>query len=366
MTEAPDALPSWVAKAARLPLAFAQVREDARIDLEVVRRLGRGVRVLMVASGGCTAAALAASGNVGRLHLVDPNPTQIALTRLKLRLVQHADPSRRLALLGHAPLPASERRRSVSEELAALELPPEAIGPPAVWSEIGPDHTGRYECCFAALRALLQRHEAELVEVLHPSDPAAQAARVAPETPLGRALDAALDEALALPNLVALFSERATHNPRMPFSRHFAERTRHVLATLPAADNPYLWQMYRGRFPEGVAHPWLTAEPSADWPELVFSSTDMQTALAQTDDRHDLVHLSNILDWLPESEAADLLAHARAALRPGGVVLIRQLNSTLDIPRLGPDVTWQPDTAQALHRADRSFFYRELHLGGRR
>jgi len=47
-------------------------------------------------------------------------------------------------------------------------------------------------------------------------------------------------------------------------------------------------------------------------------------------------------------------------------VLIRQLNSTLDIPALGAQFAWEESEAAALHAADRSFFYRGLHLGRKR
>jgi hypothetical protein len=54
---------AWVDEALRMPVAFAQVREDPRVDLAVVERLRRGdLSGLMIASGGCTAAALVASG----------------------------------------------------------------------------------------------------------------------------------------------------------------------------------------------------------------------------------------------------------------------------------------------------------------
>ena len=114
--------PSWVLEAAALPVAFAQVREDPLLDLWVVERLGSDSRVIMVASGGCTAALLAAASNVGRLHLVDPNPAQLALSRLKLRLLQTTDPSTRLALLGHAEMPLAERQPRLKAELAAPGL----------------------------------------------------------------------------------------------------------------------------------------------------------------------------------------------------------------------------------------------------
>ncbi len=366
MTPTPHDLPGWVTEAARLPLTFAQVREDSLLDLQVVARLGPKARVLMIASGGCTAAALAASGQVAEVHLCDINAAQLALTRLKLRLLQTASPDRRLALLGHAPMPSAERFKEVERELAELDIAPSIFGPVDSWSQIGLDQAGRYEQAFAQLRALLRPYQDDLLKVLRASDPSQQAAQVAPGSVLGNALDAALDQALALPNLIALFSAQATQNPVEPFARHFARQTRHLLATLPAALNPYLWQMYRGSFPEVISYPWITAPAPRLLPDLCFSHSDMLTALCQSSGNLDFVHLSNILDWLSVEEAGQLLDRAASALRPGGVVLIRQLNSTLDIPPLGPDFEWQCGEAHALHANDRSFFYRALHFGRRR
>ena len=101
--------PTWVIAAAERPIAFAKVREDALIDQWVVDQVGRNARMIMVASGGCTAAALAASGKLSHLHLVDPNPAQMALARLKLRLVESCILEERVALLGHAPMDAVDR-----------------------------------------------------------------------------------------------------------------------------------------------------------------------------------------------------------------------------------------------------------------
>src|SRR6202011_5138275 len=97
-----------------------------------------------------------------------------------------------------------------------------------------------------------------------------QARRVAPGTSLGRALDDAFDEVMALPNLVRLFGATATNNRCEPFARHFARRTRHALATLPAADNPYLWQVLAGRYPVGTPAPWLTEPAPERSPEVIW------------------------------------------------------------------------------------------------
>jgi S-adenosylmethionine-diacylglycerol 3-amino-3-carboxypropyl transferase len=361
-----DMLASWVAEAAKLPVAFAQVREDPLLDDWIVRQLNPKARIIMIASGGCTLAFLAARGRTARIDVVDPNPAQIALARLKIHLLQNVAPADRLALLGHAPLPTNEREKRLLAALHTTGVGADAVGPSRVWAEEGPDHTGRYERVFAQLRKELEPHAAEVQRLLSLRDPDEQARRVDPATTLGMALDDAFDRAMDLTILVRLFGEGATRNRVEPFARHFARRTRHVLATLPAADNPYLCQVLAGHYPPGAEAPWL-AEPIPDrLPEITWNTTTMTEALRRVSGAHDFVHLSNILDWLSPEEARATLDLARAALRPGGWIIIRQLNSTLDIPSLSEGFAWQAEDAQELHGRDRSFFYRDLHVGRKR
>ena len=352
----------WACELARRPIAFAQVREDARLDQWVIQQLKEGAQVLMVASGGCTAAALAGLSNVSRLHLVDINPAQIALARLKLRLLATAEPAERFAILGHAPMSVAERRRRLSVELIAMGLSTEALGPIELVATVGLDQAGRYEGIFGVLREALGEVADELMALLQLRDPVEQARRADPKTRLGSVLDSAFDSVMALPNLIELFGERATRNRCEPFSRHFASRTRAALATLPAADNPYLWQMLLGRFPDDVCYPWLVAPAPARWPEIQWTVSGMSDALVQTTQTFDFIHLSNILDWLAPEEAQSVFEHAWKALRPGGWVFVRQLNSNLDLPSLGGRFQWHKASADALLKQDRSFFYRRLHL----
>jgi S-adenosylmethionine-diacylglycerol 3-amino-3-carboxypropyl transferase len=91
----------------------------------------------------------------------------------------------------------------------------------------------------------------------------------------------------------------------------------------------------------------------------------VDSALANTAGGVSFIHLSNVLDWLSPEQAAATLELAREALVPGGYVLIRQLNSTLDIPALGPQLQWLAELGRELHARDRSFFYRFIHVGRR-
>ena len=355
-------LASWMERTTGLPLAFAQVREDALQDRWIVDSLAPDARVLMIASGGCTAALLATRPNVAQLHLVDANPAQLALAQLKLRLLT-LPVEKRLAILGHTEMDASSRAATLTQLLDELQQPTTIFGPFDFVVEKGPDHVGRYELLFDRLRAMLGEHLPELHRAMSLSDPNEQASCLAPGTELGDAFDRAIDDAMFLPTLVHLFGPEPTKNPVQVFSRHFAERTRHVLATLPANTNPYLWQMLAGRFSENAVSPWLEIAPQATVPEIHYTQSFMAPVLEDNVEKYDFVHISNILDWLTIEEAVRTLSAAWRALRPGGMILIRQLNSSLDIRAMCEQFQWDASRSEEMQRTDRSFFYRGVHLG---
>ena len=355
---------SWLENAAALPVAFAQVREDALLDQAVVRGLGaEASRLIMVASGGCTAALLASMPQVRSLRLVDANPAQLALTKLKLRLLLDPSTEKRLRLLGHLGMPADARRQKLKTLFSEIGLEENVFGPISLVARLGPDHVGRYERVFAALRRALASSQTELDSLLSLSNVGEQIRAAATESMLGRRLDEALEKVMSMPNLVRLFGAEATNNPLVPFSRHFARQIRRALAEGTACDNPYLWQMLKGRYPAGCFAPWFACAAPPTFPEIAFVNTSMEQALESAKEPYDFIHLSNILDWLSPKAAARTLQLTEQALKPGGRIFIRQLNSALDIRRAGVMFEWLNEESEALHKKDRSFFYRALHLG---
>lgn len=329
-------VPAWVEAAASLPVAFAQVREDPRIDLELCSTLEAGATVVMIASGGDTAICLSRLA-LGRLLVVDMNASQLALTRCKWQLARQASQEEAMAWLGH--LPMDGRVAKIRDTLEQLGLPSHVLGPLHWVGQVGADFVGRYEQLFAALRVALASHP----------------------------LEEAFAQVMSLENLVALFGRLATQNPRHSFAGHFAGRTRLAMSRPDSGNNPFLSQILSGTFPPDHYWDWLS--PKGWGAPMVrlecFHGPMLAALLGLPEASADLVHLSNVLDWLSAQEACELLQAARRALKVGGRVIVRQLNSSLDIPRLPVSLSWDLAAGVALEARDRSFFYPHLHLGTR-
>ena len=358
----------WLDDAAALPVAFAQVREDPLLDLEVVAETGPGARILMVASGGCTAAFLASSGTVASLHLVDPNPAQIALTKLKLHLVAHSHREERAFLLGHTLGDPDLRRSRLETHAQAAGISLADLGPEALVSKLGPDEAGRYERLFAHFRGELKwRGQSGVVREIFGLADLEQQRTIARDPAFAAALRDACDATFSLPILVRLFGTGATGNARAPFAEHFRDRIHAGLAASRAIDNPWLRTLLLGASDAaGEPLPWIGLPPGTRVPPVRATVAPMSVALREADpESADVVHLSNILDWLNPEEARDTLMLATRVLAPGGVIVVRQLNSTLDIPSLGGGIEWDAPWGAALLQKDRSFFYRAIHVGRR-
>lgn len=363
---------TWLDHAERSPLRFSQVREDPRLDLELIDGQPAGASGVMIASGGDTAALLQSRSRLRCLHLVDASPAQLALTQMKLEL-QRSDIARdrALAILGHREMDPIERSREVHRLLGDLKIDPAILGPSEMVGALGPDHIGRYELLFAELRRQLYQSESgpALRRWLHETLPDKAARMIQPDSKLGRAIDRAFDDVMDLKNLIRLFGEDATQNPLLTFARHFAEQTRQSLRRFAPAENPFLWQIFAGRFPDDVLYDWMNCAVSKQTDttpkmEICFHQGMMREVLDDlAPGAFAFVHLSNILDWLPPEEATRTLAAAARILQPGGLAIIRQLNSSLDIRNLPGELAWDAAQSASLLERDRSFFYRAIHVG---
>lgn len=355
----------WALAAANLPIAFSQVREDPRLDVEIAKRLPPEATGMMIASGGETAVCLARLP-FSSLLLVDVNPAQLALTRCRFHLAATYRSRETFALLGHLPMAPGDRGNAWSQIFQTLKLPDHALGKPSHLAHLGPDHCGRYEAAFHQLRHILEPHNDRISQFLQTIDAASASDLIAPTTETGAALESAFAQALRLENLVALFGEEATRNPRKPFHIHFMDQLRDIVSRQAPATNPWIWQLLAGEFPPATAIDWLD-DPAPILTSPTYLRASMLDALSATPaGTMDFIHLSNILDWLSPTAATETLAATHRALRPGGYAILRQLNSSLDIPSLYPSLIWHSAEGERLQRMDRSFFYPNIHLASRK
>ena len=176
----------------------------------------------------------------------------------------------------------------------------------------------------------------------------------------------ALAQVMSLSNLTTLFGCEAAQNPRVPFHTHFANRSDLAFARADSSINPFLHQMYEGQFVKGHRYDWL----QNNFPvltEVAWSCGRMTEVLMGLPKASvDLVHISNILDWLSPEQATETLSAATRALKPGGQIIARQLNSSLDFNFLTDEVLWDLDLGRRMEQVDRSFFYPQIFVGTRR
>jgi S-adenosylmethionine-diacylglycerol 3-amino-3-carboxypropyl transferase len=356
----------WLEHVAAAPLRSAQVREDPRTDAWVAEQLTPGCRGLLPAAGGCTACFLAAQGRFRNLVLVDPEPAQLALARLKLAWLESLRPEQRMALLGHRPMAMNERARALRDELEQRGFAPDRFGALDQVAAQGLDHAGRFELLLARLGHVLGSvaGAGDLLDRLVTLDrPDRQRAFLDLHPELLEGLAAALDQVMTPAILARLFGAGAASHPERPFPDYFHRQLVRALRALPAANNPYLAQFLVGRTRTPPPLPWLTLARQPVRTDLTFVQATLAEALGQDSEPLDFIDLSNALDGLEWDQARELLDRAAARLAPGGWVVVRQLNSALPVHRLGRRIRWRPEASRALYAWDRSFLCTRLHAG---
>jgi S-adenosylmethionine-diacylglycerol 3-amino-3-carboxypropyl transferase len=302
--------------------------------------------------------------------LVDANPAQLALTRLKRTLLTHTEPERRQALLGHSPMVAHERQAQLISFLETVDTPINQLGEPDILGNLGPDYCGRYEQLFCALQNEIAANPslaAGLSELLSLGSAQLQRKWLSHRSGWWQELTLVFHSIFSLPILMTLFGEGATQNRRQAFAQHFLNQFRFILERQSVHANPFVWQMLRGQHPKNQIPHWLNLPSgplSTTCHEVQATMLEAMQSAAASNTQYDMVHLSNVLDWLDPAQARATLHAAWQCTRPGGWVLIRQLNSMLNIRTLGESIGWQWDThmSEKFAQTDRSFFYRALHV----
>lgn len=271
---------------------------------------------------------------------------------------------KRLEILGYEHMNSSDRKEIMLGYMKALNINSNIFGNIDEIASCGFDFSGRYEKVFEELRKHLSNYKNQLEKLFLLTDIEEQIKYIAPETELGQALDKALDNVMSQENLVKIFEKKATANRVQNFSKHFAQRIRVYLSKHLASSSAWMANMLLGHFNNNEMFPWLTTTINKSLPKIRYVHNFMNDALKQSEpESYHVVHLSNIIDWLTPQEAEKTLELAYKALKPGGIVIIRQLNSNVDIVKLGKNFNWNLKVSKEFLDNDRSFFYRNFFVG---
>ncbi|MCB9920306.1 MAG: DUF3419 family protein [Planctomycetes bacterium] len=314
-------------------IQFAVVREDATIECAIARELERR-SALLVASGGCTALALASACPGLAQTLVDPNPAQLELVERKASLL--ADP----------------------------DIPPSRFG-------VGADEPnalhecGNFEWLFRLLRQVLD------LFVVAPSERARRFEIDEDwddvfDTPYWpRAFELVFSEGM----LVTMFGPAAIqHATPGSYPEYFRGRIEAALRRDDRSSNPYLHHLLLGRY----------SERPASWPEYLRRRSDFPAVFApevvhgtlldvRSFEPFDFVGLSNVMDWMDDASCTELAKRLADELEPGAAVLWRQLNDPRDlIGRFEAAFEFDSERDTRLLARERSAFYDAVHLGRRR
>ncbi|MFK7990253.1 MAG: DUF3419 family protein [Sandaracinaceae bacterium] len=306
------------------PLQFAVVREDPRVEQALIEATGAS-RVLLVASGGCTALTLRATHPEVALRLFDFNPAQLAHVRAK-QAARHADAP--VFNVGNA-------------------------------NPDGLNAAGNFESLFAGLRRFVEDFCVPPEELTTAFEEESKLAGTVARLTEHRYWPVAFSLFLSDPLLNTMFGPAATqHAAPGSYPGYFQRAFERGLRRPDAFNNYFLHHLLLGRYVERpAAWPDYLQHPASGAPlDLVEGALEEVPDL----DGFDLIALSNLPDWMNDAEIT-ALATTLENTRPGAHVLFRQLNNDRDLgAALGPRWTPRPMLAAELFERDRSLFYDRL------
>ena len=340
--------------AKKFPILFSQVREDPQVDLKTIDTIATPkVKVLMIASGGCTLGVLAGHPRISEIDAVDANPAQIDLCKLKLFLL-NTSPKIRAEILGHLPL--LNRLEKLTQICSSLNINPENFGSLTELNLYGPDYVGRYEWLFREFSKEFK--QTQLGQKL-PLTNSIEEQKKLLQQDLSE-VQALFDTIFSLDSLIELFGPNAVQNRKTSYSNHFYNRFIWTLSNQLIHSNPFFYQFAYLRYPTNRQTDYLSLPSQALCPVQFHTSFMLQHLASQEPATYDYVHLSNILDWETPDSIDQILHQSERVLKKGGKLCIRQLNSTVEIKDTSSLSFTLYNNTQ-----DLSFFYPKIYIGAK-
>ncbi len=313
---------------------YSVQNEDYQTEWALLDRIPRreGLRVLMIASSGENALSLLCHPAVADVHAVDINPAQIHLCELRRSAIHALSRDDQLALMGAiAPddLSTTARERTRLYERVRPALPDLTR---RFWDErrerdiaFGIQHVGRNDGIMHDIQHGLR--QAGFETLIFPHD----------ETRLD--LWCSVYQNLMTPTYIqSAFGLQSTAlaGKIAGIAGYLGECHFHAVRAVNAMLNPFVTTVFTNRYADEAGEQGfplylqdnrqaaLRRSGSTDRLHLhVGNILEVMTQVATSKGAFDLISISNIADWMTESQFADLVQQVKAYLRSDGAFLAR-------------------------------------------
>lgn len=339
-------------------IAFSQVREDPEMDLIVLESIKtQNKKALMIGSGGCSVLTMLLSQDLERIDVIDANPAQIELIKLKIAALRNLTTKEYIDFVeGHNSLTHLEKlkhdefyNQSFWEDSRLSQI------------EYGINQIGVFEQLFKELRNSFSVNPMLVLNEKEWSD--------------------AFNKVFDRDYLTEVFGEEAVkYSMSQEFSDHFSRVMKNAIEKYKGNSNYFLDQIFKGKY-ESDLPVYLEEDNKAVILENIgkmnFINQPFHDFIKQTSEQYDFIHTSNITDWLPLSMLDELYSDIKAHLRENGLVVSRRLNgdhslNDVVLRTLNKKSVKEIETTSSykvrfeiekdfdFKESDKSFFYNEL------
>lgn len=316
-------------------LQFAIVREDPKIESDLVSRQNENCSVLLIGSGGCTALSLQSEFPNASMTVLDPNPLQLDLIRKKVRTLSEFD--------------------SKSAKIAF------GVGSDDPKSLTG---CGNFESLFRSFRNFVYEFVSSSEDWLGFFTNSNRQVPFEETIFKSKYWTVAFQMFFSDPMLLAMFGKNAIQYAAPgSYPAYFQRVLEKGLLKTGAKTNYFLHHIFLGYYlDDPKCLPSYLKNQIRGLREFEYIETDAQNG--PHFGRFDVISLSNIFDWMDKSDVAQLTSRLPKEMKSGAWIVYRQLNNLSDLrSNFGPAFRFDDQLAANLHTSDRSLFYSSLHIG---
>ena len=359
--------PSIAARAAFDFIRYASVWEDADVLCEALTPVGRGGRLLSIASAGDNALALLTL-DPAEVWAVDLSQAQLACVALRVAAFEALDHDALLAFLGVNPADdrlATYRRlraRLPQEDTAFWDAHPDLV-------RRGVIHGGKFERYFHVFRrwVLPWVHSRGSVEAL-----LAPRALADQERFYAQRWDTWRWRALFRVFFSRAVMGRMGRDPEFfahvdgPVADRILSRTRYAMTAISTAENPYLAYTLGGNFRAGALPRYLERRHFESIRARLGRLRLARVPADQAEGRLDGFNLSDIFEYMAPAEHERCYLRLLGLARPGARLVYWNMLAPRAMPAAAAGQARElTELATALHARDRAWFYQRLHVDER-